>query len=141
MVLHISNDPNMRDFISQHDPAHLLPLYSPACPQAPASVAIAAPSGELIAPVQALLHTRQARGEYARAQLRNALDTAHGDALWHLRLCPGGYPTPLGWTLSDSVFDELQRQLRQNYPLPQMAQALDGWLGTPAAAAPGAATP
>ena len=130
MVLHISNDPTMRDFVSQHDSAQLLPLYSPACPQAPPTVA-AAPSGELIAPVRALLHTRQARGEYARAQLRNALDPAHGDALWHLRLCPGDYPTPLGWTLSDSVFDELQRQLRQNYPLPQMAQALDQWLATP----------
>lgn len=133
LVLHISNDPALRDFISQHDPAQLLPLYSPACPQPVSVAATASPSGELVAPLRALLNTRGARGDYARAQLRDALDTAHGDALWHLRLCPGDYPTPLGWTLSSSVFDEMQRQLRQNYPLPQMAQALDAWLDTPAA--------
>jgi hypothetical protein len=128
MLLHISNDPTLRDFISQHDPARLLPRYSPACPQPVPATSPSGPSGELAAPLQALLHTRNARGDYARAQLRDALDTARGDALWHLRLCLGNYPTPLGWTLSSSVFDEMQRQLRQNYPLPQMAQALDVWL-------------
>jgi hypothetical protein len=45
--------------------------------------------------------------------------------LWHMRLCPGNYPLPLGWTISPPVFDEMHRQLHQNYPL----TAMTNWLG------------
>jgi hypothetical protein len=41
-----------------------------------------------------------------------------------LRLCPGNYPLPLGWTISPPVFDEMHRQLEQNYPLASMADWL-----------------
>ena len=85
--------------------------------------------GEATAPLVALLNTRNARGEYARAQLLsslhiNATDPGDGDVLWHLRLCPGNYPLPLGWTISPPVFDEMHRQLELNYPLANMS----GWL-------------
>lgn len=128
IVLHISNDPSMSDFVDQHDPAHPLPLYSASCLRPDASNPSL--SGEAAAPVKALLDTRNARGEYARVQLLRTLhtsdsDPASGDMLWHFRLCPGEYPIPLGWTISPPVFTELGRQLQQNYPLARMTQALD----------------
>jgi hypothetical protein len=109
------------------------------CP-APAKPAPIQPSGEATAPLKALLETRSARGEYARARLLadlriDAADPSHGDVLWHFRLCPGDYPLPLGWTISAPVFDEMHRQLQQNYPLAGMAQSLDQQL-TRAGASP-----
>jgi hypothetical protein len=128
LVIHISNDPQMTDFIDRHDPSHPLPLYSTACPPLPGPVRSSV-RGEAIAPLDALLDTRSARGEYARVQLLNALkpddaDPAQGDMLWHFRLCRGNYPIPLGWTISTPVFAELDRQLDQHYPLPAMIHAL-----------------
>lgn len=128
IVLHISNDPQLGDFVDNHDPAQFMPFYSTACPQ-PAAPSRNAPSGEATAPLEALLDTRSARGSYARAQLLGALhadaqDPARGDLLWHFRLCTGDYPIPLGWAISAPVFDEMQRQLGQDYPLDAMAQAL-----------------
>ncbi|GGA30732.1 hypothetical protein [Dyella nitratireducens] len=124
IVLHISNDPSLRDFIDAHDPEHPLPLYSAACPRTPSPTELNS-YGEATAPLVALLDTRAARGEYARLALLGALqtdtaDTDKGDVLWHLRLCPGNYPLPLGWTISSPVFDEMRRQLEQNYPLATM---------------------
>lgn len=128
IVLHISNDPQLADFVERHDRVRFMPLYSAACP-ASAMLPSAAPSGEAVAPLEALLHTRSARGSYARARLLHALhptadDPARGDLLWHFRLCTGDYPIPFGWTVSTPVFDEMQRQLVQNYPLEAMARAL-----------------
>ena len=130
IVLHISNDPSLQDFVQAHDRTHPLPLYSPACSRMPSATERAA-YGEATAPIIALLETRNARGEYARQTLLNSLhvDLNHpdtSDVFWHLRLCPGDYPLPLGWTISTPVFAELQRQLAQNYPLPMMSQ----WLHT-----------
>jgi len=127
IVIHISNDPLMSDFIEQHDAAHPMPFYSAACPSVP-GVVHEPVSGEAIAPLNALLDTRSARGEYARVQLLDALrpdaaDPARGDMLWHFRLCPGNYPIPLGWTISTPVFGELGRQL-DLYPLQAMGDAL-----------------
>jgi hypothetical protein len=129
IVLHISNDPTLADFVDRHDPAHPLPLYATACPGLQASGRGSAPSGEATAPLRALMDTRTARGEYARAQLLlglrpDAAEPAQGDMLWHFRLCPGEYPIPLGWTISAPVFDEMGRQLERNYPLAAMADAL-----------------
>lgn len=136
IVLHISNDPDMSDFIDQHDKSHFLPWFSTACP-ASEPVAKDNESGEATAPLLALLDTRGARGEYARVQLKNALhpsdsDPATGDMLWHFRLCHGNYPIPLGWTISTPVFGEMDRQLEQNYPLQAMAHALGEQLRAPA---------
>ena len=128
IVLHISNDPDMSDFIDRHDRDDFLPWFSAACP-ATEPVARDNISGEATAPLLALLDTRSARGDYARVQLKNALhvhadDPAAGDVLWHFRLCHGHYPIPLGWTISAPVFGEMDRQLQQNYPLQAMARAL-----------------
>jgi hypothetical protein len=132
IVLHISNDATLPDFVEQHDEAHFMPLYSSACPAQPIAMA-RSESGEVAAPLKALLDTRSARGDYARVQLLRALhvdnaEPSRGDMLWHFRLCPGRYPIPLGWTLSTPVFAELQRQLQQNYPLEAMAKTLSGQL-------------
>jgi hypothetical protein len=136
IVLHISNDPELADFVDRHDPAQPLPLYTTACPGPPVTGKGASPRGEATAPLLALLDTRTARGEYARAQLLYRLhpdpaNPAQGDMLWHFRLCPGSYPIPLGWTISAPVFDELRRQLETNYPLASMADALRSQLAGP----------
>jgi hypothetical protein len=125
IVLHISNDPSLHDFIDAHDPKQPLPLYSAACPRTPSPTELSS-YGEATAPLVALLDTRNARGEFARSALLSGLQTNaanpdQGDVLWHLRLCPGQYPLPLGWTISSPVFDEMRRQLQQNYPLDTMA--------------------
>lgn len=127
IVIHVSNDPLMTDFVEQHDAAHPMPFYSAACPAAPGAVHEPV-RGEAVAPLDALLDTRSARGEYARVQLLDALrsdaaNPARGDMLWHFRLCPGNYPIPLGWTISTPVFSELGRQL-DLYPLQAMGQDL-----------------
>jgi hypothetical protein len=128
IVLHISNDPSLQDFVDAHDPQQPLPLYSAACPRVPSATERSS-YGEVTAPIVALLDTRDARGEYARTQLLSSLkinqaNPGDGDILWHLRLCPGNYPLPLGWTISPPVFEEMHRQLEQNYPLTDMASWL-----------------
>lgn len=123
IVIHISNDPLMSDFIDRHDALHPLPLYTASCPAVQGRVHDSV-RGEAAAPVDALLNTRNARGEYARVQLLKALKTDDGDVLWHFRLCPGDYPIPLGWTISAPVFTELGHQLDQHYPLARMADVL-----------------
>ncbi|HEV8692882.1 MAG TPA: hypothetical protein VGQ93_01660, partial [Lysobacter sp.] len=79
--------------------------------------------GDASAPLVALMATRGARGQYAREALaratvkgdsaREALVAALGenDQLWHFRLCKGNYVIPLGWTISEGVFKEMERQL------------------------------
>ena len=124
IVLHISNDPSLHDFVDAHDRAHPLPLYSAACPRALSPTELHS-YGEATAPLVALLDTRDARGELARSQLLaslhvNATNPEQGDVLWHMRLCPGNYPLPLGWTISPPVFEEMHRQLEQNYPIASM---------------------
>lgn len=128
IVIHVSNDPQISDFVDNHDAAHPWPFYSALCPPAPSAKPDSV-RGEATAPFDALLNTRNARGDYARVQLLHALkpndaDPAQGDMLWHFRLCPGNYPIPLGWTISSSVFTELDRQVTQEYPLAAMAKAL-----------------
>lgn len=125
IVLHISNDPSLLDFVDAHNPNAPLPLYSVACPRVPSPTERTS-YGEITAPLVALLDTREARGEYARAKLLASLhinsdNPGSGDVLWHMRLCPGNYPLPLGWTISPPVFEEMHRQLEQNYPLATMA--------------------
>lgn len=124
IVLHISNDPSLHDFIDTHDPSRPLPFYSVACPRTPSSTEQHS-YGEATAPLVALLDTRNARGEYARSQLLaslqvNTADPGNGDVLWHMRLCPGNYPLPLGWTISPPVFEEMHRQLELDYPMAAM---------------------
>jgi hypothetical protein len=128
IVLHISNDPTLHDFVDTHNSNDPLPLYSATCPRVQ-SLTERKSYGEITAPAVALLDTRDARGEYARARLLASLhintdNPGSGDVLWHMRLCPGNYPLPLGWTISPPVFDEMHRQLERNYPLASMAKWL-----------------
>ena len=128
IVIHISNDPSLHDFVDAHDPKQFLPMYSAACPRAPSSTEQHS-YGEATAPLVALLETRDARGEYARSELLaslqiDAAEPERGDILWHMRLCPGNYPLPLGWTMSPPVFAEMRRQLALNYPMHTMANWL-----------------
>lgn len=128
IVIHISNDPSLHDFVDAHDPKQPLPLYSVECPRSPSATEQRS-YGEATAPLVALLKTRNARGEYSRSQLLASLkldtmDPGRGDVLWHMRLCPGNYPLPLGWTVSPPVFAELRRQLELNYPM----AAMSAWL-------------
>ncbi|QAU24551.1 hypothetical protein EO087_11600 [Dyella sp. M7H15-1] len=132
IVLHISNDPSLHDFVDAHNAKQPLPLYSAACPREPSPTERSS-YGEATAPIVALLDTRGARGEYARAELLSSLkinqaDPDNGDILWHMRLCPGNYTLPLGWTISPPAFEEMHRQLEQNYPLGVMADWLAGQL-------------
>lgn len=125
IVLHISNDPSLHDFVDAHNPKQPLPLYSAACPRTPSASELHS-YGEATAPLVALLETRNARGELARADLLaslqiNPTQPGNGDVLWHMRLCPGNYPLPLGWTISPPVFEEMHRQLEQDYPMNIMA--------------------
>ncbi|WP_284319104.1 hypothetical protein [Dyella acidisoli] len=125
IVLHISNDPSLHDFVDAHDPAQTVPLYSAACPRT-LSTTEQRSYGEATAPLVALLDTRDARGEYARAALLaslhiNATEPGRSDVLWHMRLCPGNYLLPLGWTISPPVFEEMHRQLNTDYPMADMA--------------------
>jgi hypothetical protein len=114
-ALHISNDPNLPGFASSLDQD---PDGADRCPPEPQPVPI---RGDASAPLHALLNTRGARGAYAREMLDRALEP--GDRLWHLRLCRGEYPIPLGWAISDSVFTEMERQLRA-LPLDRVASQL-----------------
>ncbi|HUA80116.1 MAG TPA: hypothetical protein VL997_07085 [Dyella sp.] len=125
IVLHISNDPSLHDFVDAHHPEQPLPLYSAACSRTQSPTELHR-YGEATAPLVALLETRDARGELARADLLASLQTnptkpAEGDVLWHMRLCPGDYPLPLGWTISPPVFEEMHRQLELDYPMNTMA--------------------
>ncbi len=139
IVLHISNDPALDPFIAprRYSRAHFMPVYAAGC----AAIARGRPGlrGEAVAPLQALMDTRNARGSYARTEWLGALrfdpdDPPQGDLLWHFRLCAGGYPIPLGWTVSTPVFDEMQQQLTDNYPVAAMARALARQLGGPTTA-------
>ena len=130
IVLHVSNDPDLGDFVAQHDPSQLQPWYSAVCPAA-APIVKDDERGEVTAPLSALMATRSARGEYARTQLLDALHPSRGDMLWHFRICRGDYPIPLGWTISTPVFDEMARQLRQNYPVQAMGKVLADTLAGP----------
>lgn len=129
IVLHISNDPELREFVN-NVPASGTPLAYAAYCRLPDQHT--APAGEVTSPAKALLHTRSARAEYARAQLLADLDIDAGhprqsDILWHFRLCERHYPIPLGWTISEPVYDEMREQLKE-YPLDVMATELDARL-------------
>jgi len=69
--------------------------------------------GEALAPLAAILSTRDARGEFAKAELRAAVGSSSG-RLWHFRLCPGAHRIPLGWTIGELSRREMERQLKGN---------------------------
>jgi hypothetical protein len=103
-VIHISNDPAVPSFLDDG---------SDGCNAVAATKQTAAPEatphyGEIAAPVFALLDTRDARGEVARRSIKSTLCKDH---IFHFRLCEGAHHLPLGWTLSEAAWAELDRQL------------------------------
>jgi len=103
-IVHISNDVAAVPFsVQTGEPGDI----ADACPDT--RPAASTPSGELRAPVNALLATRAARGDYARRMLLRSL--GERDRLWHFRLCDAGRQLPLGWTISREGLDEMRRQI------------------------------
>jgi hypothetical protein len=66
--------------------------------------------GEVGSPLKALLHTREARGDVARADLEHTVQQLGGQNL-QFRLCHYGVRLPLGWMLSRAAWQDMNRQL------------------------------
>jgi hypothetical protein len=86
--------------------------------------------GEVTSPVVTLLNTRSARGTYAEAALLRAVNAYDGRFI-PVSLCPGDAPLPLGWMLSRSASNEMDRQLaelisRADGPFAQVRERLSG---------------
>jgi hypothetical protein len=70
---------------------------------------------EVLSPLRALLHTRDARGLLAAAELRDMAERA-GGRYFQFRLCddPNRPDVALGWVLSDDSEDLMREQLRSD---------------------------
>lgn len=99
-AIHISNDPGVEQ-VGPNDDDCAGDAYLPSVNSALRK------DGELLAPVNAILSTRSARGQLAR---QNWADST-GDRLWHFRLCNGPREVPLGWFIGPGTTAELRRQL------------------------------
>lgn len=64
---------------------------------------------EVLAPIQSMLHTREARGSYAKQLVQS--DTELVDGVIEFNLEPTDVPLPLGWQLSRGAAGEMNRQL------------------------------
>lgn len=89
VVLMITNDPKLDDS-AQPEPRPFM--------------------NELLSPLVALLNTRDARGSYARAALRDFVKQQNGVFL-QIGLKKGDGPLPLGWVLSDVAQQTMQKQV------------------------------
>ena len=98
----ISNDPEL----DEQD----LPSREAKAPRAGKSEAAGA---EVLSPLRALLHTRDARGLLAASELR-AVAEQSGGLYFQFRLCKekGEADPALGWVLSRESEDRMRRQLR-----------------------------
>lgn len=67
---------------------------------------------ELYSPIATMIQTRNARGSYARAEVKNYLDKK--GLYLEIGLCKDKGPLPLGWTLSDDAKLNMEGQLK-NY--------------------------
>ncbi len=65
---------------------------------------------EATAPLSTMLSTRDARGHYAEAAIKTAVLAANGKFI-RFRLRSSDVPLPLGWMISDSARNEMERQL------------------------------
>jgi hypothetical protein len=117
VVVHISNDEFVRPFVAQ---------ALDVCPRPPATDAIKKipeEFGEVRAPILALMHTREARGEYARKVL--AQRQTRAESLFHFRICTGEHAIPLGWYANQETMAELDMQLKRPGVRTQMQQIAD----------------
>jgi hypothetical protein len=109
IVIVISNEPLL-------DPADLPPTtVESRCRTCQPSARSKLPSGEILSPVLALLHTRDAHGLRSVWDLHQ-LVRAHQGRFYHFRLCPEprSAEPALGWVLSKESEDNMRSQLRQD---------------------------
>lgn len=99
-VIHISNDPVEARYGSDS---------LAAAPDNPA-IAPARFLHEVLSPLVTLLHTRDARGYYARESLMWAAGKSY---FLHFGLCRTSSNVPLGWVLSASTRERMEAQLTQ----------------------------
>jgi hypothetical protein len=109
-VIHISNDPGVESMRSDDRCTHADEHTS------------ALRYGEIRAPVMAIMNSRDARGQVARAATRNLFaqgrvpatvsDPLTDDFVFHFRLCKGTHHLPLGWALSERAMLEMRDQLQ-----------------------------
>src|SRR5204863_4178354 len=64
---------------------------------------------EVLAPIQSMLHTREARGSYAKDLIEFGEPLV--DAVIPFNLVTTDVPLPLGWQLSRGAADEMNKQL------------------------------
>lgn len=116
----ISNDPLLRPADFPADPAVPTPDPKPKL----------AWGGEVMSPLRALLHTRDARGLLAAADLRATVEYNEGDYV-QFRLCkdtrqPARDDPALGWVLSDESEELMRHQLARDCGnLEEMARLLE----------------
>jgi len=100
----ISNDPELREGD--------LPSKAPREPRGAQPQTWA---GEVLSPLRALLHSREARGLLAASELR-ATAERNGGSYFQFRLCQesGRSDPALGWVLSEESEEGMREQLRSN---------------------------
>jgi hypothetical protein len=91
--------------------------------------------GDLMAPVDALMNTREARGVYAQKAIRreqrpfkaDAADQVPSDTkdIVYFGLRDTDVPLPLGWMLSREAAKTMQEQLYQNDDVVHNGEAID----------------
>lgn len=69
---------------------------------------------EVISPLITMLNTRNARGSYARDEIKKYAEKLNGHYL-EIGLCGGKGPLPLGWTLSDTAKTNMEQQLQSYF--------------------------
>jgi hypothetical protein len=115
-IVMISNDPLSAAFAPQTE------TESPATQVEQAKSEPGTFLEDALAPVYALLNSREARGTYAQRAIVRALEnfyqTAHVDLsavgptkVYVFRLAPAKVPLPLGWMLSNRAANAMQQQL------------------------------
>jgi hypothetical protein len=104
IVILISNDPKLE---AEELPSRPPSIPAPAKPQSWA--------GEVLSPLRALLHTRDARGLLAASELRELAELRDGK-YFQFRLCSDPErPAPaLGWVLSKDAENLMREQLRSD---------------------------
>jgi hypothetical protein len=102
-VIHISNDPVEAKYVN--DSLRTAPDNPNIKPRQFLN--------EAMSPLLTLLHTRDARGYYARESV--AWQVGHSRYL-HFGLCRTSTNVPLGWVLSQSTRDRMQQQLTTRDP-------------------------
>jgi hypothetical protein len=126
----ISNDPELRPEDFPANPAQETPAPVRKFPWA----------SEVMSPLRAMLHTRDARGLLAAADLRATVEYYYGGNYFQFRLCkdirtPKRADPALGWVLSDESEEYMRWQLARGCDNKQQLDDLTALLGAKPTAA------